>query len=113
MVEMVFWYVIPQKKTCMTAELRVLLKVRDTTFNSRDTAALTTARANLNKAITLAKRAHGQKTQNHFQDYRDTRRLWQGIKSVTDYKTDSYSCDHSSNFLNKLNNYFERFEKLN
>lgn len=63
----------------MTSEVRVPLKERDATFKSGDNGALRTARAKLNRPIRLAKRAHGHKIQEQFQDHRDTRSLWQGV----------------------------------
>ncbi len=101
------------EKPWMTAEVQALLKARDSAFKSGDTAALRTARANLNKAIRLGKKAYEHKIQGQFQDHRDTRTLWQGVKSVTDYKTAPQSCDDSTEFLNELNNYFGQFEALN
>lgn len=49
------------QKPWMTTEVQVLLKARISAFKSGDVTALRSARANLNKAIRLAKRAHGQK----------------------------------------------------
>lgn len=36
---------------------------------------------------------------------------WQGIQSVTDYKTTPLSCDNTE-FLNDLNKHFARFDAL-
>lgn len=97
----------------MTTEVQALLKARNSAFKSGDVTAFRSARANLNKAIRLAKRAHGQKIQGHFNDHRDTRKLWQRIQAVTDYRTAPQCCDDSMDFLNNLNNYFGRFEAQN
>uniref|UniRef100_A0A3B1K1K8 Reverse transcriptase domain-containing protein n=1 Tax=Astyanax mexicanus TaxID=7994 RepID=A0A3B1K1K8_ASTMX len=101
------------EKPWMTSELRKLLKARDSAFRSGDLVALRTARARLNKAIRLAKRDHGHKIQKHFQDHRDTRKLWQGIGTITDYKTTPRPRDINIELLNQLNNHFARFEALN
>ena len=56
-----------------STEVLALLRSRDSAFKSGDTAAFRTARARLNKAVRLAKKAYGHKIQDHFQDYRNSR----------------------------------------
>ncbi len=51
---------------------------------------LRTARANMNRAIRAAKRAYSQKIQGFFSDPTNTKRMWQGIKTVTDWKALHY-----------------------
>ena len=70
-------------------------------------------RAYLNQAIRVAKHAHSQKIQAVFQDPSSTRRLWQGIQTVTDYKATPTPCQYDIGFVNELNNFFGRFEALN
>lgn len=82
-------------------------------FKSGDLVALRSARANLNRVIRLAKRAHGQKIQSFFHGPMNTRRMWQGIQTITDYKTAPPPCEDNINFLNELNKYFGRFEAFN
>ncbi|CAG5984407.1 unnamed protein product [Menidia menidia] len=72
------------QKPRMTKEVRAKLRERNAEFKSGDAVALRSTRANLNRVI--AKRAHSRKIQGLFQDSNDTRKLWQGIQSVTDYK---------------------------
>ena len=83
-------------------------KARNVTLKSGDMVALRTARANLNRAIRAAKRAHAQKVQDFFHDPTNTRRMWRGIQVITDYKT----TPPPANFLNKLNNHFGSLEAL-
>ncbi len=64
----------PNRKPCMTAEVRGLLKTRDESFRSGDKAALKTARANLSCGIKNAKRSYAKKFNNHFTDNRETHR---------------------------------------
>ncbi|XP_065820874.1 uncharacterized protein [Labrus bergylta] len=97
----------------MTSEVRAMLKARNDAFKSGDMVALKTARANLNRAIKVAKRAHSQKVQDFFEDPTNTRRMWQGIQVITDYKATPPLCDNNISFPNDLNNYFARFEALN
>ncbi|KAF7701776.1 hypothetical protein HF521_001059, partial [Silurus meridionalis] len=59
-----------------------------------------TARAKLSRAIREAKCAHAKKIHNHFQDSGDTRRMWQGIQAITNYKTTSPACDRDPSLPN-------------
>ncbi|KAI5090163.1 gastrula zinc finger protein XlCGF28.1-like [Silurus meridionalis] len=77
------------QKPWMTANVRALLKQRDSAFKTGDKMALKTARAKLSRAIREAKRAQAKKIHNHFQDSGDTRRMWQGIQAITNYKVNS------------------------
>ncbi|XP_061896568.1 uncharacterized protein LOC133645727 [Entelurus aequoreus] len=73
------------EKPWMNSEVRAMLKARNKAFKSGDMVALKTARANLNRAIKVAKRAHSQKVQDFFENPTNTRRMWQGIQVITDY----------------------------
>ncbi|KAK3549649.1 hypothetical protein QTP86_005389 [Hemibagrus guttatus] len=73
-----------------------------------DTAALRTARAKLSRAIREAKRIHG-----HFQDSRDSRRMWQGIQVITNYKTTPSACGSDASLPDALNDFYARFEAQN
>ncbi|KAI4885681.1 hypothetical protein NFI96_002641 [Prochilodus magdalenae] len=83
----------PNQKPWMTAEVRALLKAQDSAFKAGDKVALRKARAKLSRGIREAKRAHGQSIHSHFRDSSDTRRMWQGIQTVTNYKTTPPACD--------------------
>ncbi|KAI4806258.1 hypothetical protein KUCAC02_017091 [Chaenocephalus aceratus] len=48
-----------------------------------------------------------------FHDPMDSRRMWQGIQSITGYKAAPTPCDNDTIFLNNLNKHFVRFEALN
>ncbi|KAI5624293.1 gastrula zinc finger protein XlCGF28.1-like [Silurus asotus] len=108
------------QKPWMTANVRALLKQRDSAFRSGDKAALKTARAKLSHAIREAKRAHAKKIHDHFQDSGDTRRMWQGIQAITNYRTTSPACDRASPACDRdtslpdaLNDFYARFEVQN
>ncbi|KAI5085415.1 hypothetical protein C0J45_23129 [Silurus meridionalis] len=100
-------------KTITTANVCALLKQRESAFRSGDKAALKTARAKLSRAIREAKRAHAKKIHNHFQDSGDTRRMWQGIQAITNYKTTSPACDRDASLPDALNDFYARFEVQN
>ncbi|KAI5610007.1 gastrula zinc finger protein XlCGF28.1-like [Silurus asotus] len=101
------------QKPWMTAKVRALLKTRDSAFRAGDKTALKTARAKLSCAIREAKRAHAKRIHGHFQDSGDTRRMWQGIQAITNYKTTSPACDRDASLPDALNDFYARFEVQN
>ncbi|KAI4889636.1 hypothetical protein NFI96_003622 [Prochilodus magdalenae] len=103
----------PNQKPWMTAEMRALLKARDSAFKEGDKAALRKARAKLSRAIREAKRAHGQSIHSQFRDSGDTRRMWQGIQAITNYRTIPPACDSDASLPDALNHFYTRFEAQN
>ncbi|KAI4904669.1 hypothetical protein NFI96_032455 [Prochilodus magdalenae] len=95
----------PNQKPWMTAEVRALLKARD--------SALRKARAKLSRGIREAKRTHGQSIHSHFRDSGDTRRMWQGIQAITNYRTAPPACDSDASLPDALNHFYARFETQN
>ncbi|KAI4903013.1 hypothetical protein NFI96_007809, partial [Prochilodus magdalenae] len=103
----------PNQKPWMTAEVRALLKARDSAFKEGDKAALRKARAKLSRGIREAKRAHGQSIHSHFKDSGDARRMWQGIQAITNYRTAPPACDSDASLPDALNHFYARFEAQN
>lgn len=74
-------YVIKNITTCtnqkpwLTTEVSAMLRVRNAAFKSGDMVALRLARANLNRAIRVARCVHGQKIQSHFDDSTDIKHM--------------------------------------
>ncbi|KAI5628809.1 gastrula zinc finger protein XlCGF28.1-like [Silurus asotus] len=101
------------QKPWMTAKVRALLKTRDSAFRAGDKAALKTARAKLSFAIREAKRSHAKRIHGHFQNSGDTRRMWQGIQVITNYKITSPACDCDASLPDVLNDFYARFEVQN
>ncbi|KAI5629143.1 gastrula zinc finger protein XlCGF28.1-like [Silurus asotus] len=101
------------QKPWMTAKVCVLLKTRDSAFRAGDKTALKTTRAKMSRAIREAKRAHAKRIHGHFQDSGDTRRMWQGIQAITNYKTTSPACDRDTSLPDALNDFYARFEVQN
>ncbi|CAM4687180.1 unnamed protein product [Leuciscus chuanchicus] len=79
----------------------------------RNDEGLRTARANLSRGIRKAKKQYGRRVAYNFRDSRDTRRLCQGIQTITDYKPQPQTFDSDISLLNELNNFFARFEAYN
>ncbi|KAK3514085.1 hypothetical protein QTP70_003210 [Hemibagrus guttatus] len=92
----------------MTAKVHVLPKSRDYAFKAGDKDALRTARAKLSRAIREAKRAHSQRIYSHFQSSGYTRRMWQGIQSITNYRPSPPACDSDASLPDALNSFYAR-----
>ncbi|KAK3570813.1 hypothetical protein QTP86_027627, partial [Hemibagrus guttatus] len=101
------------QKPWMTAKVHALLKSRDSAFRAGNKDALRTARAKLSQAIREAKRTHSQRIHGHFQSSGDTRRMWQGIQSITNYRQASPACDSDASLPDALNNFCAQFEAQN
>ncbi|XP_051956747.1 uncharacterized protein LOC127625478 [Xyrauchen texanus] len=101
------------QKPWMTAEVRTLLRTRDSTFRAGDKAALRTVRTKLSRAIREAKRAHAHRIHSHFQDSGDLLRMWKGIQAITNYRTTSVACDKDTSLPDALNDFYTRFEVQN
>ncbi|KAK3539371.1 hypothetical protein QTP70_003858 [Hemibagrus guttatus] len=82
-------------------------------FRAGDKDALRTARAKLSRAIREAKQAHTQRIHGHFQSSGDTQRMWQGIQSITNYRTASPACDSDASLPDALNSFYAQFEARN
>ncbi|KAK3570542.1 hypothetical protein QTP86_022078 [Hemibagrus guttatus] len=102
-----------KQKSWMTAKVHVLLKSRDSAFRAGDKDALRTARAKPSQAIREAKHTHSQRIPGHFQSSSDTRRMWQGIQSITKYRPAPPACDSDASLLDALNNFYAWFEAWN
>uniref|UniRef100_A0A672HXF0 Reverse transcriptase domain-containing protein n=1 Tax=Salarias fasciatus TaxID=181472 RepID=A0A672HXF0_SALFA len=101
------------QKPWLTGEVHRLLRARNAAFRAGDEAGLRTARANLSRGIRVAKRQYSRRIADRFTDSRDTRNLWRGIQTITDYKPAPQTCDNSTSLLNQLNDFFARFEADN
>uniref|UniRef100_A0A1A8ATP4 Reverse transcriptase domain-containing protein n=1 Tax=Nothobranchius furzeri TaxID=105023 RepID=A0A1A8ATP4_NOTFU len=103
----------PNQKPWITAEVRTLLRTRDSAFKAGDKVALSRARNELSRAIREAKRAHAQRIHKHFMDSGDTRRMWQGLQAITNYRTTTPACDGDGSLPDALNNFYARFDRQN
>ncbi|KAK3548869.1 hypothetical protein QTP70_021269, partial [Hemibagrus guttatus] len=97
----------------MTAKVHALLKWRDSAFRAGDKAALKKARAKLSRTTRETKSAHAQRIHGHFQDSGDSRRMWQGIQAITNYKTTPSACDSDVSLPDALNDFYAQFETQN
>ncbi len=101
------------QKPWVTGEVYRLPKARNAAFRAGAEVGLRTAWANLSCGIREAKRQYSRRIAHRFSDSRDTRSLWQGIQTITDYKPPPQTCDSTIPLLNELNAFFARFEAQN
>jgi hypothetical protein len=103
----------PNQKPRIDGRIRAKLKARTTAFNQgKVTGNMTEYKQcshSLRKAIKQAKRQYRDKVESQFNGS-DTRGMWQGLQSITDYKRKtSHVADHDVLLPDKLNNFFARF----
>ncbi|CDQ89576.1 unnamed protein product [Oncorhynchus mykiss] len=104
----------PNQKPWIDGSIRVKLKARTTAFNQgKVTGNMTEYKQcsySLRKSIKQAKRQYRDKVESQFNGS-DTRGMWQGLQSITDYKKKtSPVTDQDALLPGRLNNFFARFE---
>jgi len=90
-------------------EVHALLKARNIAFRAGDPAGLKA----MSRGIRKAKQECTREITGHFKESRDSRSLWQGIRTLTDYKLPPQTCDSNTSLLNNLNSFFAHFEAQN
>ncbi|KAK2883355.1 hypothetical protein Q8A73_022288 [Channa argus] len=88
-------------------------KTWNAAFRAGDEVGLRTARANLSRGIREVKRQYSRRIAHQFSNSRDTRSLWQGIQTITDYRPPPQTCKSNISLLNEVNAFFAWFEKQN
>lgn len=91
----------------------MLLKAHDTAFRTGDSNALRSARTALTQEIRKVKKAYVSMTHGYFSDTGDTRRIWQGIQTLTHYKGRQNTDFSDASLPDRLNRFFARFEASN
>ena len=104
----------PNQKPWIDGSIRVKLKVRNTAFNQGNVTGNMTeykqCSYSLRKAIKQAKHQYRDKVESQFNGS-DTRGMWQGPQTITDYKKKtSPVMDQDGLLPGRLNNFFVRFE---
>uniref|UniRef100_A0A8K9USR6 Reverse transcriptase domain-containing protein n=1 Tax=Oncorhynchus mykiss TaxID=8022 RepID=A0A8K9USR6_ONCMY len=102
------------QKPWIDGSIRVKLKARTTAFNQGKVSGNMTeykqCSYSLRKAIKQAKRQYRDKVESQFNGS-DTRGMWQGLQSITDYrKKSSPVTDQDVLLPGRLNYFFARFE---
>ncbi|KAI4881601.1 hypothetical protein NFI96_007439 [Prochilodus magdalenae] len=104
--------VFPNQKPWVNKSVRALIKSRDEAFRSGDRLAYSAARRNLKKGIKEAKHSYKQRIEEHFEN-NNPRSMWNGIKALTDYKTNTPQASDDTSLPDVLNQFFARFDNQN
>lgn len=105
-------YVFLNERPWMNGEVRSLLRARNRAFKANDIVACKTARFNLKSGSRIAKTAYSRKIESHFEESRDARAIWNGLKCISDYKSPA-ACKLGGPSAADFNNFYERFENGN
>ncbi|KAI3374506.1 hypothetical protein L3Q82_006321 [Scortum barcoo] len=91
-------------------EVRAKLKARTDAYNSGDLEEYRKSRYALRRAISSAKRQYRDKVESHYKGS-NTRSMWAGLKTLTDYKKKISSAEvMSASLPDELNTFYARFE---
>ena len=102
--------VYPNTKPWMNRKVLQLLRERDSAFRSKDKALYNIARANLDRGIKEAKAEYKGKIEDCFRS-NDSRRVWQGVQHMTNFRANRLSADRDNPQLaEELNSFYARFE---
>ncbi|KAI4903276.1 hypothetical protein NFI96_004892 [Prochilodus magdalenae] len=104
--------VFPNQKPWVNKSVPALIKSRDEAFRSGDRLAYSAARRNLKKAIKEAKHSYKQRIEEHFENNNPCS-MWNGIKALTDYKTNTLQASDDISLPDVLNQFFARFDNQN
>ncbi|KAI3364743.1 hypothetical protein L3Q82_000899 [Scortum barcoo] len=86
------------------------LKARADAYNSGDLEEYRKSRYALRRAISSAKRQYRDKVESHYKGS-NTRSMWAGLKTLTDYKKKISSAEvMSASLPDELNTFYARFE---
>jgi hypothetical protein len=105
----------PNQKPWITGSIRTEIKGRAATFKVRDSnpKAYKKSRYALRRTIKQTKRQYRAKIESYY-TVSDARRMWQGLRTITDYKGE-HSCELPSDtsLADELNHFYARFEASN
>ncbi|KAI3356766.1 hypothetical protein L3Q82_003444 [Scortum barcoo] len=99
------------KKPWVNGEVRAKLKARTEAYNSGDLEEYRKSRYALRRAISSStKRQYRDKVESHYKGS-NTRSMWAGLKTLTDYKKKISSAEvMSASLPDELNTFYARFE---
>ena len=108
--------VFPNQKPWVDKSVREALNARTSAYN----AGLVTgsmdehkaARYNLRRTVTAAKGRYRDKVELQFEQA-DSRGMWQGLRTMTDYKGTPPMLNTDVSLANELNTFYARFEAVN
>ena len=89
----------------MTKEVKGLLQERDKAFKEGDQVLYSAARAKLKRGISEAKVDYKSKIKDCLQS-NNTRKVWQGIQNITNFRPSKPAADGDPSRAEKLNSFF-------
>ncbi|KAI5628979.1 hypothetical protein C0J50_2468 [Silurus asotus] len=104
----------PNQKPWVDKTIRDALRSRSAAYNTGlatgDMDEYKAASYSVRRAVKDAKRRYGRKLESQFQQG-GSRRLWQGLRTITDYKTPSSRLVNTdASLVDELNTFYARFE---
>ncbi|KAK6307006.1 hypothetical protein J4Q44_G00221540, partial [Coregonus suidteri] len=105
----------PNQKPWITGNIRTELKGRAAAFKERDSNpdAYKKSRYALRRTIKQTKSQYRTKTESYYTGS-DARRMWQGLKTITDYNgKHSRELPSDTSLPDELNHFYTRFEASN
>ncbi len=106
-------HVFPNQKPWFNADVRSKIRTRCAAFKSGDITEYKHARYELQKSIKAAKRAYTQRLESYYRE-NNTRGMWQGIRTMTNYRTDADRTPAQDAILpDNLNKFYARFDRDN
>ncbi|KAG5840950.1 hypothetical protein ANANG_G00194350 [Anguilla anguilla] len=103
----------PNQKPWVNGNVHAKLRAWSSAHSSGNLEALRKSRYDLRKAIRDAKRAYRDKLESNYHSS-DPRRMWCGLRSITDYKgRNSSDAQPAASLPDELNTFYARFEASN
>ena len=101
----------PNNKPWVTKDPKLLINQKKAAFHSNDTNNLRTINEQLKKAIESKKKIYKEKIEDQLKS-NDSRKAWDGLKTITGYKKKSNlpSVENNETFANELNEFYSRFD---
>ncbi|XP_034454827.1 uncharacterized protein LOC117769796 [Hippoglossus hippoglossus] len=99
------------QKPWINGDVHAKLKARTDAYISGDLEEYRKSRYALRSAISSAKRHYRDKVESHYKGS-NTRNMWAGLKTISDYKAKTSSADVvSASLPEDLNTFYARFER--
>ena len=101
-------------KPWFSRDIKEIINKKSEAFKNNDKVEMKKCHYDLQKAIKRAKLQYAKKLENKFNE-NNTRSVWEGLQSITNYKQKSANNSSSDNAAtpDSLNEFYSRFDKLN
>ena len=99
-------------KLWFSGDLKAKLKTKDDAHKAGDVSEFKRAKYELQKAIRRSKWQYRRKLEAQF-EFGNSRAVWQGLQTITDYKRKCSLADDDPTLPDKLNDFYARFDREN